>query len=424
MSTAPASPMSPINLASPSSSRTGTRSSPSSASARDHRAASRETSEELKALEKKPWRGMATSLKSVQKKILSHFEERPVKKRKFGETGEQVDFLTTKYWVKWDGEDSAKETTRLNITRLFEELLRSKGCPLDVKLDLCKEVNNKAAKDFVAKQQLQTTVPKEVKAQEDELQAKRQAMKTQGDAHARDQKRQTQINEYMTMDAPLPKPQYELGLFLLSVALLMCYLPFAIVNNFYFRRFLAAIRPKFEAQLGGDWLRRKMAGPLLDEVYEEAVEVAQEALDRRPGLLTLGIDGHKDGRSRTLETITLAKLGISTFLDCEYMRTTRATAKNLAALVKKNMLRAGGYDQIIAVVADNTSTNLRMFEELKKVIDSPCIRTQLASLSRSQTILAHTHRWRGCNICFSWAASSTCSICWWRTWRRLRCSQM
>lgn len=54
-----------------------------------------------------------------------------------------------------------------------------------------------------------------------------------------------------------------------------------------------------------------MAGPMLDELYNEAAEVAEEALSEKPGLLTLGIDGHKDGKGRTLETITRAKLGVS-----------------------------------------------------------------------------------------------------------------
>ena len=39
------------------------------------------------------------------------------------------------------------------------------------------------------------------------------------------------------------------------------------------------------------------------------MQIADEALDAQPGLITLGIDGHKDGRGRSLETITKAKLG-------------------------------------------------------------------------------------------------------------------
>lgn len=107
-----------------------------------------------------------------------------------------------------------------------------------------------------------------------------------------------------------------------------------------------------------------MAGPLLDELYNEALEISEEALSDKDGLITLGIDGHKDGKSRTLETITKAKLGVSSFDGCEYMKTTRATGFKLASIVKGRLRPSKDF---IAVVADNTGSNLSMFEELRKV---------------------------------------------------------
>ena len=144
----------------------------------------------------------------------------------------------------------------------------------------------------------------------DELEAKRKAAKTDGSAHAREEERKMTIEKYITIDPPLPDHQFNLSLYLLTVCMLMCHLPFSFVHNYYFRQFLSALRANFNKHLGGDWIRRRMAGPLLDEVHEESVQIADEALDAQPGLITLGIDGHKDGRGRSLETITKAKLGV------------------------------------------------------------------------------------------------------------------
>ena len=80
----------------------------------------------------------------MQKKVLAQFEEKGLRKKKM-EDGVQIDYAVTKYWVKYDGEDAAEETTRLNITRMFAKLLKSKKCPDEIKLELAKELNNTAA---------------------------------------------------------------------------------------------------------------------------------------------------------------------------------------------------------------------------------------------------------------------------------------
>ena len=100
-------------------------------SPRDERAAARTANrraeDDLAAILRKPWRGQAESVKGVQKKVLAQFEEKGLRKKKM-EDGVQIDYAVTKYWVKYDGEDAAEETTRLNITRMFAKLLKSKHC--------------------------------------------------------------------------------------------------------------------------------------------------------------------------------------------------------------------------------------------------------------------------------------------------------
>ena len=77
----------------------------------------------------------------------------------------------------------------------------------------------------------------------------------------------------LAAQVPLPEPQLELALYYLTVMVLMCHLAFSFSTNFYFRQFLKVIRPNFEKHLGGKWFRRKLAGQLLDEIHEEAVEI-------------------------------------------------------------------------------------------------------------------------------------------------------
>lgn len=86
-------------------------------------------------------------------------------------------------------------------------------------------------------------------------------------------------------------------------------------------------------------------------MYEEAKVVTSEKLADLPGRVTIGIDGHKMGK-RQVETMTKAKLGVSTFLHSEILSTKRATGKHLAELLLKYL-----DDSCIAVVADNTSNN-------------------------------------------------------------------
>ena len=79
---------------------------------------------------------------------------------------------------------------------------------------------------------------------------------------------------------------------------------FSIVVNFHFVRFLWALRPSFAKRLTPRTLQETIATDLLDEVYEETKDITAEALSNVPGRLTLGMDGHKEGKHRHVETVT------------------------------------------------------------------------------------------------------------------------
>lgn len=164
-----------------------------------------------------------------------------------------VEVAATKYWVKWDEEKNSKITTRLNITRMFEELIRSRIVPDEVKVQLAQEMNNTAAKKFLHEHAISSEKKRSVGesvAEKAESELKEKRAKVVAGAKGRENDRQNLISTYVNRDPPLPTAQYEICLYLLSVAMVMCRLPFAFIANPYFRTFLKALRPGFEAKLG------------------------------------------------------------------------------------------------------------------------------------------------------------------------------
>ena len=150
----------------------------------------------------------------------------------------------------------------------------------------------------------------------------------------------------------MPTELFKLILYYLSILIFMCRLPFSIVTSVHFMRFLYALRPNFAKKMTGRNLEYLLANDLLDEAYEESKEITAEALAEYSGRPTMGMDGHKEGKHRHVETITQATLGCSTYAGSEYMRTTRTTGKNLAAVALKYLTPLS-----IALVADNTGNN-------------------------------------------------------------------
>ena len=186
----------------------------------------------------------------------------------------------------------------------------------------------------------------------EQLHTARKASRSTGSAQQKEELRQDSITKYIDQDAAMPAQLFQLILYFLGIFIYMCRLPFSIVLNPHFLRFLWAIRPNFAKQLAPRTLMDALAGDILDEAYEEAKDIAAVALSEVPGRPTLGMDGHKEGKHRHVETVTKAKLGISTFADAVYMKTTRTSGKNLAAVAMKYLTPI-----FIALVADNTGNN-------------------------------------------------------------------
>lgn len=110
--------------------------------------------------------------------------------------------------------------------------------------------------------------------------------------------------------------------------------------------------------------RKVLANGVLNDLYAETVDVTAERLDQVPGKITIGIDGHVDGRGRSVHTVSLCKQGIAAFSRCTYLGSHRHTGTVLAQVVEDVIKENPG--KIVAIVADNTGNNMTMFQEFQE----------------------------------------------------------
>ena len=296
-----------------------------------------------------PWLGKAGRLDAVGKLVIAQYEHRVITERTV-KLGDVTLVPKIMYRSKFEGADKERQMSQngFNISRLGEYLLKSDSTPDVVKEQLANKMRSDLAKKVAAQYAAKR---KAGESMAEVLHAGTKAAKA-GSASEKADARTETITKYMAVDAAMPDELYKVVLYCLAVLIFMCRLPFSIVVNFHFVRFLWALRPSFAKRLTPRTLQETIATDLLDEVYEETKDITAEALSNVPGRLTLGMDGHKEGKHRHVETVTRAKLGISTFAGAEYMRTTRTSGQNLSVVALKYLTAA-----FIALVADNTGNN-------------------------------------------------------------------
>lgn len=119
--------------------------------------------------------------------------------------------------------------------------------------------------------------------------------------------------------------------------------------------------PSFERMLPSEG--RKHSGGTIGQRYEDAQGFAEEGLARARGLVTTGIDGHRDRRGRAVWTICRLKMGISVFETCTWSGRRSQTgiehAKELETVIDDST-------KFIGVVSDNAANMLSMQAELSK----------------------------------------------------------
>ena len=294
------------------------------------------------------WLGKAYRLDGVGKLVISHYEQRIILEKKL-DGGDVIQVPRIKYRTKYEPADKERVMTEngFNTSRLGDYLITSDHTPDRVKEEVAKRMRSQVAKrvtqEFDAKRKAGDSMAEALHASK--------AAKS-GSASQKDGARDDTISKYIAVDAAMPDDLYKVVLYSLSVFIFMCRLPFSVAANFHFFRFLWALRPAFAKRITPRYLADLISTDLLDEVYEETKDITAAALADVPGRPTLGMDGHKEGKHRHVETITRAKLGISTFAGAEYMRTTRTSGKNLSEVALKYLTAL-----FIALVADNTGNN-------------------------------------------------------------------
>jgi hypothetical protein len=123
---------------------------------------------------------------------------------------------------------------------------------------------------------------------------------------------------------------------------------FLVVETWSFVMFIQSIKPSFVKSLPNRW---SLAGRHMDNVYQEVQGLLTDKRTSIPGKLTLGVDGHRDGTSRLVETVCEMKLGMCLYLTAMRLLTSRATAKNLLKALKETVGDRG--HEFAAMVVDH-----------------------------------------------------------------------
>lgn len=208
-----------------------------------------EVQAELDASAAMPWCGQAEKLGAVEKEILSHFDHQVVMQQKLM-GGEVIKEPQIKYRTKYEKAGKERKMSRkgLNATRMGETLLKSEDTPDAVKEQIARKMRSGFAKEFLATLKSKRAVEEDAN-QDSELLAKRKASKVDGNAHTKVAERQASMERYVVKDPPMPPEHFNLSYYFMAVFFFMCRIPFAVVDNHYFRQFLIAVRPTFQKQL-------------------------------------------------------------------------------------------------------------------------------------------------------------------------------
>ncbi|XP_073840169.1 insulator binding factor 1 [Musca autumnalis] len=109
-----------------------------------------------------------------------------------------------------------------------------------------------------------------------------------------------------------------------------CNVPFVAASNKYFKEFCNQMQPSYKPPS-----RKRLAGPLLDAVHQEQIELNSKFLNEG-GYSVLLIDGWKNSASNTKNVAALLhNCDHRIFLESYDFSNTRETSENLVEVVKK-----------------------------------------------------------------------------------------
>ncbi|KAK3277297.1 hypothetical protein CYMTET_14685 [Cymbomonas tetramitiformis] len=256
--------------------------------------------------------------------------------------------------------DSTVKTTlayhRINSGKLLPRLLACEHVPDDVKIKLCKLSGAKCSVEWMKEFSLKRKVAES--SGDVALEVGEAAVEESQDPSAGKRRQRQQLLDGRTVDK-ISKAEAMAINFFLYTFFLACRIPFFIVDNYFFRQFIGALRPAYLEVMPH---RTALGTTGVDEVYEETLATTAAHLDRVPGRRTLSLDGKTDIRGRGTVNVCEGKQAITAYVTTRYVGAREHTCQMHANLAQEYL---GDGREFVAVVADNTGNMRKMFNILR-----------------------------------------------------------
>lgn len=210
-------------------------------------------------------------------------------------------------------EDSAMARTftmkgvKINSVKLVDKYMESEAISDERKLEVC--MFSKGAKVTDWKIKYQARQASSTGDQDAGFKAaEKRVRESRTEADGKSEKRQSILDSRTVVTvsaAQVSSLNYYLGTFLL-----MCALPFSLVDNAFFRHFIRALSPAYEKEMPH---RTTMRTSVLDDVYVQTCELIEAKLDETPGKK----QDHRQGRVGARPVFwrhtpkTLGRVGVS-----------------------------------------------------------------------------------------------------------------
>lgn len=248
----------------------------------------------------------------------------------------------------------------INFSKFSDKIFKSKNGDLDdLKSELAMLSGSASSKEWTARQQASAdrNAASSGPGMEILAEAEEQYKKVKRPADYRESERQDVVARQGVsgfLDR-VTAEQIKVLNFYLAMCFFMCNIAFKVLDNFFFRRFVQALRPAYGDQMPhSSWI--STTG--LEDVYNEVREFTATEMAASPGRLTVGIDGFRGTDGRHVMNITENKRGIPSYRGTEWFCRARHDGKTHANAVSKVV--AENPSNYLAVVADNTGSMLKM----------------------------------------------------------------
>ncbi|KAK3260846.1 hypothetical protein CYMTET_30222 [Cymbomonas tetramitiformis] len=190
---------------------------------------------------------------------------------------------------------------RINAGKLLPKLFKSPNVPDEVKLGLCNHSRAKCAIEWKSASEKKRKAEEAV--DEEALNLAEEECEAVANPHASKMRKRQSILDARTVFS-LGVEEATVITYFLSVFFFACRIPWAILDNFFFREFVRALNPAYHKILHH---RDALRTTHLDMLYTEVQENVECCLDAIPGKETLGLDGKTDIRGRSTVNVTRSK---------------------------------------------------------------------------------------------------------------------